>query len=314
MNHTTASRFPDFFVVGAPRCGTTAICRYLERNPQICFSRPKEPHYFARIDHIPDPAELRREYLEPCFGHYAPNHRASGEGSVSYLYAPEAIERILHFNPQARFIVLLRNPLEMLPSYHLRMQFLLQEDQAEFGAAWSLEAARKRGEHIPRRCLDPRVLYYSEIANYGAQVERLFDLAGREQVHVIIFDDFVGDAPGVYRKLLGFLGVDDDGQTVFERRFESQMFRSRWLQELVYVPVVKNGKVVDALLRKARKYNADGSKKKTWLKRLAGLNKVQRPPDPLTPQAADMVRDAIGTDVRHLAALLDRDLSHWTEK
>jgi hypothetical protein len=43
-------RFPDFFVVGAPRCGSTAFCRYLAKHPAICFSRPKEPHYFTRLE------------------------------------------------------------------------------------------------------------------------------------------------------------------------------------------------------------------------------------------------------------------------
>lgn len=314
LNQSEAIRFPDFFLVGAPRCGTTALSHYLMRNPQICFSRPKEPHYFARINHVPSQDELSRDYLEPCFGHCTSAHRALGEGSVSYLVAPGAIERILHFNPRARFIVQLRNPLQMLPSYHLRMQFLLQEDQADFGTAWRLEPARKRGEHLPRRCLDPRLLFYRDVAAYGAQIERLYRLAGAAQTHVIVFDDFVNDALGVYRRMLDFLGVDYDGQTVFERRFESQMFRSRWLQELVYVPVVRNGKIVDTLLRKTRKYNKDGTKKKNWLKRLAGLNKVRRLPDPLAPEVADEIREAIRPDIRHLSGLLGRDLSHWTEQ
>jgi len=57
-------RFPDFFVVGAPRCGTTSFCRYLARNPQICFSQPKEPHYFTQLTRDPTEVELARDYLE----------------------------------------------------------------------------------------------------------------------------------------------------------------------------------------------------------------------------------------------------------
>jgi len=313
LNQSETIRFTDFFLVGAPRCGTTALSRYLTRNPQICFSRPKEPHYFARTDYIPDADELKRDYLDRCFAHRTSAHRVLGEGSVSYLYAPGAIERILHFNPQARFIVQLRNPLKMLPSYHLRMQFLLQEDQADFETAWGLQAARMRGESIPKRCLDPRLLIYTEVAKFGAQIERLFKIAGREQTHVIVFDDFASDTLGTYRRLLEFLGVDNDGQTDFERRFESQMYRYLWLQKLLFIPATSNGKIVGTLQQKARKYNPDGSKKSSWTQRLTRLNKMPKSPEPLTAQMADILRETLRPDIQHLSHLLDRDLSHWID-
>jgi hypothetical protein len=313
LNLSRTNRFPDFFLAGAPRCGTTALSRYLSRNPQICFSRPKEPHYFAKTDHIPEQDELERDYLDRCFSHCTPSHRVLGEGSVSYLYFPGVIECILHFNPEAKFIVQIRNPLKMLPSYHLRMQFLLQEDEPDFTKAWALEAARMRGENIPKRSLDPRLLYYSVVAKFGAQIERLFDLAEREQTHVIVFEDFASDTLGVYKRLLEFLGVSYDGQTDFERRFESQMYRYRWLQHALFVPATSGGKFVDTLQQRARKYNPDGTKKMSWIKRLTNLNKVPRSPDPLTPQLADTLRETLRPDIQLLSRLLDRDLNHWID-
>ena len=134
---------------------------------------------------------------------------------MSYLYLPETLERIRRFNPDARFIALVRNPLAMLPSYHLRMRFLLQEDEPDFGKAWALEPARARGERVPRHCLDPRLLMYSQVAQLGAQIERLFAIAGRDRSHVIVFDDLAADTLGVYRRALEFLHVDYDGQDAF---------------------------------------------------------------------------------------------------
>jgi len=314
LNHSESSRFPDFFLVGAPRCGTTALSVYLTRNPQVCFARPKEPHYFAKTSHIPGADELKRDYLDRYFGHCAAEHRVLGEGSVSYLYAPGVIERILHFNPKAKFIVQLRNPLKMLPSYHLRMRFLLQEDEADFGTAWELEAMRKRGKNIPKHCLEPRLLYYSEVAKYGALLEQLFKLAGREQTHVIVFDDFVSDTLGIYRRVLEFLDIDYDGQTEFERRFGSHMYRYLWLQQILFVPATSDGKIVESLQRRTRKYNKDGSKKQGIIKRIMKLNKITRSPGPLAPQVADIVREALRPDIQHLSRLLDRDLSHWIDK
>jgi len=304
-------QFPDFFVVGAPRCGTTSICRYLARNPQICFSRPKEPHYFSRLDHDPSADELKRDYLDRNFSHCEPAHRAVGEGSVSYLQLPGVIERINHLNPQARFVVLVRNPLQMLPSYHLRMRFLLQEDEPDFAKAWELEPARDRGENIPKHCLDARLLKYSHVAKFGVQVEQLFEVAGRDRSHVIVFDDFKSDALGTYKNLLEFLNVDYDGQTEFERRFGSMMYRYGWLQKLLFKPITSGGKVVDTLQRRARKYNPDGTKRKSLIKRLTRLNKIPMPPEPLSPQMADIVRETLRADVEHLSRLLNRDLSFW---
>ncbi len=304
-------RFPDFFVAGAPRCGTTAFCRYLARNPQICFSRPKEPHYFARLGRDPAASELERDYLDRCFGHHSAEHRAVGEGSVSYLYLPEAIERILRFNPEARFIALVRNPLAMLPSYHLRMRFLLQEDEPDFERAWALESARARGEHVPKHCLDPRLLMYSEVAKLGAQVERLFAMAGRDRSHVVVFDDLTADPRGVYRRALEFLHVDYDGQTQFERRYESRMYRYRWLQRLLFVPATRGGKVLDTLQRSRRNYNPDGSKRPSLIKRVTGWNTIPAASAPLTPQMAAGVREALRSDILRLSKLIDRDLGHW---
>ena len=180
---------------------------------------------------------------------------------MSYLYLPETLERIRRFNPDARFIALVRNPLAMLPSYHLRMRFLLQEDEPDFGRAWALEPARARGERVPRHCLDARLLRYSQVAMLGAQIERLFAVAGRDRSHVVVFDDLVADPLGVYRRALDFLGVDYDGQTQFERRYESQMYRYRWLQRMLFVPATRGGKMIDTLQRRGRKYNQDGSKR-----------------------------------------------------
>jgi len=304
--------FPDFFVVGAPRCGTTAICRYLSRNPQICFSRPKEPHYFTRLDHEPTADELKRNYLERNFSHFEPGHRAAGEGSVSYLYLPGVLERVNRLNPQARFVVLVRNPLAMLPSYHLRMRFLLQEDEPDFAKAWELEPSREqRGENIPKRCLDPRLLYYSHVARFGVQIERLFDIAGRDRSHVIVFDDFKSDPLGTYQNLLEFLNVDYDGQTEFERRYQSQMYRYGWLQRLLFVPATSEGKAFETLQQRTRKYNADGTRKPGFVKRLTKLNKIPMPPAPLTPEMSGIVRETLRSDVTHLSRLLNRDLSFW---
>lgn len=297
--------------MGAPRCGTTSFCRYLARNPQVCFARPKEPHYFTQLDRDPTADELARDYLDRFFGHRVASHRVGGEGSVSYLYLPEALQRIRRVNPDARFIALVRNPLAMLPSYHLRMRFLLQEDEPDFGKAWALEPARARGKEMPRQCLDARLLLYSKLGALGAQIERLFDIAGPERSHVIVFDDIRTDPLGVYRRALEFLHVDYDGQTQFESRQMSGIYRYRWLQRLFFVPAMRGGRMMQTLQQRTRTYNPDGSKRPSLLRRVVGWNRIPASPAPLTPQMSEIIRATLRPDVALLSRLLGRDLSHW---
>lgn len=308
---TRPDRFPDFFLVGAPRCGTTALSRYLADNPQVCFSRPKEPHYFALL--APDASldDLETAYLSRHFAHHHAGHRAIGEGSVSYLYSPHAIERILAVNPDARFIAMLRNPLEMLPSYHLRMLFILCEDVEDFAAAWRLQDARARGEHVPRHCIDARLLLYREVARYGVQIERLYRVAGRERCHVVVFDDLARDPAAVYREVLKFIGVDDDGRTMFKRRFPSRIYRSRWLQELLYSVRSRRAHAVDTLQRTARVKKGPG-RRKSLVKRLARWNRIERRPAPLDAEMTATLRATLADDVATLSGLLGRDLRHWS--
>lgn len=311
---TKPEGFPDFFLVGAPRCGTTSVSRYLARNPQICFSRPKEPHYFAQLNHDPDASELKHNYLDRYFHHRTQLHRVVGEGSVSYLFLPHTLERICQINPEVRFIALVRNPIKSLPSYHLRMQFLLQEDEPDFEKAWNLQAQRARGEMVPKHCMDTRLLMYSEGAMLGFQVERLFGIVGRDRSLVIVFDDLMADPLGVYRRTLEFLGVEDDGQTRFDQNYGSHIYRYRWLQKLFAMPAMHAGKLIDSAQRRKRKYNEDGSKRPSLIKRITDFNKVPATPAPLTPRMAETVRDFVQSDIQLLSQLLGRDLSYWLSR
>ena len=119
-----ASEWPDqqfVCVVGAPRCGTTTIARMLRDHPAVSFSSVKEPHYFSQFDlNGLDPDELREtvraEYLDRYFARLDPASRAMVEGSVSYLYTPERLLPALRLWPDAKFIIAVRDPLELLPS------------------------------------------------------------------------------------------------------------------------------------------------------------------------------------------------------
>lgn len=300
--------FPDFFLVGAPRCGTTSLARHLSQHPQVCFSRPKEPHFFNKADDA-QLADLRRRYLEACFPHRDPaRHRVVGEGSVSYLYDERALERILAIHPEARFLVAVRSPIEMLRSYHYRMLYVLEEDEEDFARAWALQEPRARGECLPRRCLEPRLLQYAQVGRLGHWVERLLARTGRERVMVVVQEDMCDRPRELNAELCAFVGVDDDGRDRFPRRFKSKSYRHRWIHELLFKPPAPVRRAVQRRERSGRRAAPSLTRAR---KRLLYWNRADRPAPPLDPSLRGTLRDAFAADVERLGRVLGRDLGHW---
>lgn len=302
--------FPDFFLVGAPRCGTTAITNWLKRHPQVCFSKPKEPHYFSKVEQLLPSPDVHTHYLQANYWHYEPElHRRLGEGSVSTLYSPEAVARILSLNAEARFVAVVRNPLEMLPSYHALLLYYMDEDEEDIERAWQLQDARAVGDSLPRRCLDPKLLQYADMARLGKHVEALLGQAGRDRCHVIVYDDLLADPLETYRALLAFLGLDDH-EPDLQRRNESRGIRFGWLHRLIYrPPLVDPEKLVRFVASRTRK--GGGSRLKRLRKRLIQWNTVPRRPAALSPALREEVRATLADDIERLAKLLGRDLASW---
>jgi len=305
------NRIPDFFVIGAPRCGTTAISKYLSKNPHICFSRPKEPHFFSIMMQEKPDADIDKDYLELFFPHCSKTYQALGEGSVSYLYYPRAIERIQQLNPQARFIVMVRNPIDMIHSYHARLLAILDEDVEDFATAWCLQEARARGEQLPAHCRTPYLLQYAEIGRIGKHVEQLFQTAGREHCHVVLFDDFVSDTLASYRQVLDFIGVDYDGRTEFPPAEVSKFYRFRWLHLLLKRPPMRVVKYTLNIEQRARRKGRKKSRVKRIRKWLLEKNTVVRKRPPPEESMRNLMRETFAGDIEKLGRLLDRDLSHW---
>jgi hypothetical protein len=301
------STLPAFFIVGAPRCGTTLLSTALSKNPQICFSRPKEPHFFGSLGNDIGRKGLETAYYQRHFRHLTDEHRVWGEGSVSYLYSREALEQILAAVPHARFIVHVRNPVDMVESYHRRMLFLLYEDREDLAEAWRLRERRRRGEVVPTRCPDPRLLDYGDIGRLGHYVEQLFATVGRERCMVVMFDDIARDPLAVYRQALAFVGAEYDGRTKFPRRNPTKGFKSRTLQGLFISPpgwVQQVARRIDLQSGWARHLNR-------MRKRFKRTNTVVVERLPLNPELREELRLHYASEVQRLGELLERDLSHW---
>jgi hypothetical protein len=310
--------FRSFFIVGAPRCGTTSLYKYLRSHPQICFARPKEPQYFTLLNHavlakqraVATKESLRSDYLESFFPELSSDHKYTGEGSVSYLYSESAIELIRDVFPDSRFIVSLRNPADLLVSYHARMLFVREETEPDLAKAWGLQEARARGEKVPRLCRDPRLLLYAEVGRLAHYLEQLWRLVGKENVLTILFDDFRADPGSVYQAVLDFLELEHDGRRKFKQRRKTERYRYGWLQSLSFA---KFGVPLPLRLGLHLNHSSRARRFIKPIKRWARDFNTQKgeAQAPSVPAFRPQLVEHFRPEVERLQALLGRDLSHW---
>jgi hypothetical protein len=309
-------------IVGAPRCGTTSLADFLRRRPDVVFSTPKEPHYFAIHDltavHGGELADtVRQGYLDRFFPDYRHDARYLAEGSVSYLYGAERMEPVLELWPDARFIIAVRDPMKLVPSLHQRYLVTGDENEKSFERAWALVPERAAGRKVPRSCLDPRLLRYDLAGKLGEQVERFFAVVGRERCHVVVHDDLVANPAQVYAEMLAFLGLPHDGRTKFKQKRKAEGYRFGWLQRLLKRPPVATSVLAGEEFRRRvvskprRPPSVPVRKLMEARKALLRWNKAPAEPVRLSRRMQEELRAAFADDVAHLGRLLGRDLSHW---
>jgi Sulfotransferase domain len=218
-------RKPNLFIVGAPKCGTTAWFEYLKSHPEIAFSESKEPHYFC--DDFPGFrwAKNETDYLQLFSG--LPNKRYIGEASVMYLYSSAAIPAIYTFNQAAKVLVFTRDYQSFFQSYHSQIFFTHDEDVADLSQAWNLQESRRRGENIPKSCREVKFLQYKDVCSFGDQLSRVYSVFPKDQVLVFEFEKWVREPRKMYLRVMEFLELDDDGRTDFRTVNAKRQSRSR---------------------------------------------------------------------------------------
>jgi hypothetical protein len=302
-------QIPPFFIVGAPRCGTTAMSRYLGKHPNICFSKPKETHYFASAPRDASPDKLREEFVSAFFPDISEETMMLGEGAVSTLYSKDAIQLILQTFDSPKFIVMLRDPVELVRSYHARVRHLRLEDQEDLPTAWALQEDRAKGRNLPRKCHDPRILQYGEIGRIGFYSAQLLDLVGPENCMAIFFEDLLADTLSTYKTVLRFLDIPYDGRVDFKKTNAARTYRSGLLQSIYTGPLMRP--VANQLLNNPVRAAKFQRALKPLRKKLKKINAVEESPAPLDPQFARQLRMTYADDIKQLEQTFDRDLGHW---
>jgi hypothetical protein len=291
---------PDFLIVGAPKCGTTAMYDYLRQHPDVYMPFIKEPLFFgsdltSRYGRMTD-EEYRALFRD------APDGAMKGEASAWYLYSACAAQEIHDAIPDARIVVMVRNPIEVMHAQHSQLLFSRQEDISDFGEALAAEPDRVEGRRLPPGPIRPENLLYRHMVRFAEQLERYRDAFGRERVHVIVFDDFRDDTAAAYRRLLGFLGLDPEVKVDLGPRNENKRVRAAWLQRLIWDPPV-----LRPLIPRLRRYPVVHRARQAMLR----LNSSRAGRDAIDPQLRARLARELRPEVERLSAMLDRDLLHW---
>jgi hypothetical protein len=243
---------PNLFIVGQPKSGTTALHQFLGKHPEIYMSSIKEPHFFCSDFHL----ESDRAYGKQRFFDFrsesaylqlfnkaknkGKNVKIIGESSTNYLYSQVAAEKIYNFNPDAKIIIVLREPAKFLYSLHSHYVKFTEENEPDFLTALVLEPQRKQEEALSQRVTSPSYLYYSQRIQYSQQVKRYCDRFKPEQIKVIIFEEFQSDNERIFREVLEFLGVKTNFTPEYAAVNVNKEVKFKTVNNLINNPVAKS--------------------------------------------------------------------------
>lgn len=306
---------PDFCIVGHSKSGTTALHDMLTQHPQLFMCQPKEPNFFATdLTRASDAAAFTRMSADEYRGLFrlAADSQLCGESSASNIYSLNAAREMENWNSRMKLIVMFREPVDFLVSYHQQMlknPIADGESNRSLITVLALEADRKRGLCIPRGQRVPELLYYRERIRYAQQLRRVYEHFPRSQVLTLIYDDFRQDNAEVLQEVCQFLSVADTFKFELAERNPSVTLKSKYLQTML--ADLSHGRGPWGLLKQPIKAIAPGDAPRRAL-RWAMSRLAFGPKSTLSSSIRNELRDSFRVEVESLGEMLNRDLvSEW---
>lgn len=297
---------PNFFVIGAPKAGTTALYHTLRQHPEVYLSSVKEPGYFncdGEPPILPGPAGtyLRRTSVwQPRS--YAllfagvTEQRAIGEASPIYLRSALAAHRIKKSLPTSRLIALLRQPAERAYSHYTFMRQHGVELMPSFERALTDENLRLQKGWFSG-------LHHKTNGYYFSQLSVYYNLFPREQIRVYLYEDWKNTPQAMLRDIFGFLEIDENFMPELRLSNVTRQPRSRRLHNLATHP--------EHFRRLTPFLPESGSSALFSLLRSVNQKLNLAPPPPLHPETRSRLTADYREDILQLQGLIGRDLSHW---
>lgn len=294
-------RYPNLFLAGAPKCGTTSMAHCLGQHPAIFAPSWKEPSFFGSDLTKCYSRQSEADYLS-LFKEWT-DERYALDASTSYFYSRTAPQEILNNSPEVRILIMLRNPIEAIYSMYFENRFEGIETISTFEDALSAEKNRQIQDRSPKRGLLEQLLYF-RIYSYTENISRYHAVIGRERVQILVFDDFKRDARAEFIKVIEFLDLDPTCANTIDYSIKNAAKQpiSRHVSRFAFSPG-RIGRAAKPFLSKAQRLRI-----REMINRVntrAGSN------PPMKPETCRLLAEKFTPEVARLSKLLDRDLSHW---
>jgi hypothetical protein len=289
--------YPDFIIVGAPKCGTTALDYFLNQHPSI-FMAKKELHYFGSDLGMIQDELTQKEYL--AYFNKAHNDQIKGESSVWYLYSKLAAKEIKEFNPTCKIIILLRKPSEMIPSLHSQYIYNNDEKEENFERALNNDLTKDAPSSFSFR----KRPQYIDSALYYKQVNRYITAFGHKQVLIILHEELKNDFDNTYNKVLSFLNVSNTYQPQKEAINQRRKIKNIKLHQASKNPSSTFKKFVRIVIpsKSIRHY---------LMTKFDDFNIKKTTATPVSKQTKEKIIDLTRNDIKKLSLLINKDLSSW---
>lgn len=299
----TRQILPNFLIIGVAKAGTTALYHLLVAHPQVFMSPVKEPQFFHFEGASPEAVRYRNKVTITTLAAYhalfdgVRDELAIGEASPSYIHSSTAPDRIRHHIPQARLVVMLRQPVERAYSQYAMMMHTGNLPYRPFEDVFRemIPVVDTWGE-MPKRCFGFGHSFYHD------NLQRYYQRFDTAQIRVYLYDDFIAQPATVLRDLYGFLGIDATFEQPVERRYNvsSGMPRIPSVHALVMKP--------NPIKAMAQQVVPKGIRR-----RLAGWihGALRTPKAALSPEDRQAFTEVYREDILKTQDLIGQDLSHW---
>jgi hypothetical protein len=290
---------PNFFLIGAPKCGTTTVADWLSQNDQCFFSEIKEPHYYADkyvAKYNKNFNQKNKEEYLKLFEKSTENHIAIGEGSTHYLREEKSLQKIYNDNPNAKIIVCLRNPVDMARSLHSHLVWWGREQYEDFEKGWKMQNIRKTGKKILPWAYNPETLQYAEMCKTGTQIQKLVNIFPKEQIIFITIDEIKNHPQKTYEEICSFLKINQN-QIIQKNIKNVSKIRKHHILNLILQAIASKKRLPSVVAKIINKIN----NKNTTLKKPKKINETER----------EILTRFFSEEVKLIEKITKKDLNNW---